>query len=71
MEETRELTVSCSTWALLRTWTEVQKGPRPTLPTKASPGSLTYISFYLKLCNYSLLYLSIYVSGVGIETLDA
>jgi hypothetical protein len=28
---------------------KVQKGPRPTLPTKASPGSLTLL---LKLCNY-------------------
>jgi hypothetical protein len=43
---------------------QVQKGPRPTLPAKASPGSLTPSFKIMQLC---LLRLCIYVSGVELK----
>jgi hypothetical protein len=50
--------------AVERDLDQVQKGPRPTLPAKASPGSLTPI--FLNLCNYLAMFVHLR-SGIELK----
>jgi hypothetical protein len=52
---------------LSKTWTNVQKGQRPTLPTKASPGlSLTYVFLFKLLILLMVIYVHL-CSGIELK----